>query len=274
MRTWKRLGKDPLGVPAKQAQDRCSQAQLREHGETRVAPRRAQNLARPTSVASLLRRSPPGLRTMGAEDWGIGHEVSGVTSTGEKFSGEVYTFDEGTGIAVLRTKGDIVNSHDVRVLNTAGCVDVKSVAPKEKPTLEKLPVVDEARNQKREAAAIKAAQASAGARLFAPARDRTSPRPRASRDNKTRARACEETLRSVDRFRPSSSSLFRRRFRTADAPPVSTRAPSLAVRSEHRRRRDPGGAGHLRRVGADAAVRVGRARHRGDGRGAHTRALR
>lgn len=207
---------------------------------------------------------------MGAEDWGIGHEVSGVTSTGEKFSGEVYTFDEGTGIAVLRTKGDIVNSHDVRVLNTAGCVDVKSVAPKEKPTLEKLPVVDEARNQKREAAAIKAAQASAGARLFAPARDRTSPRPRASRDNKTHARACEETLR----FRPSSSSLFRRRFRTADTPPVSTRAPSLAVRSEHRRRRDPGGAGHLRRVGADAAVRVGRARHRGDGRGAHTRALR
>ena len=98
---------------------------------------------------------------MGAEDWGIGHEVSGVTSTGEKFSGEVYTFDQGTGIAVLRTKGDIVNSHDVRVLNTAGCVDVKSVAPKEKPTLEKLPVVDEARNQKREAAAIKAAQASA-----------------------------------------------------------------------------------------------------------------
>ena len=54
--------------------------------------------------------------------------------------------------------------------------------------IEKLPVVDEARNQKREAAAIKAAQASAGARLFAPARDRTSPRPRASRDDKTHAR--------------------------------------------------------------------------------------
>ena len=55
---------------------------------------------------------------MGAADWGIGHEVSGVTSTGEKFAGEVFTFDEGTGIAVLRTKGDIINTHDVRVLNT------------------------------------------------------------------------------------------------------------------------------------------------------------
>ena len=126
---------------------------------------------------------------MGAEDWGIGHEVSGVTSTGEKFSGEVYTFDEGTGIAVLRTKGDIVNSHDVRVLNTAGCVDVKSVAPKEKPTLEKLPVVDEARNQKREAAAIggRAGQRRC-ASLRPRARSHIAPPSRLARQQNTRAR--------------------------------------------------------------------------------------
>lgn len=100
---------------------------------------------------------------MGAADWGIGHEVSGVTPTGEKFAGEVFTFDEGTGIAVLRTKGDIINTHDVRVLNTAGCKEVKSTAPKVAPAMDKLPVVDEARNKRREEAALKAAQASAGA---------------------------------------------------------------------------------------------------------------
>jgi hypothetical protein len=100
---------------------------------------------------------------MGAADWGIGHEVSGVTPTGEKFAGEVFTFDEGTGIAVLRTKGDIINTHDVRVLNTAGCKEVKSTAPKVAPAMDKLPVVDEARNKRREEAALKVAQASAGA---------------------------------------------------------------------------------------------------------------
>ena len=128
-----------------------------------------------------LRRSP-GLRTMGAEDWGIGHEVSGMTSTGEA-SGEVYTFDEGTGIAVLRTKGDIVNC------TTSACsrrVRGRQVRrPQGEAHAREAPVVDEARNQ-REAAAIKAARRC----VSSPPRDRTSPCPRASRNDKhARARA-------------------------------------------------------------------------------------
>ena len=35
--------------------------------------------------------------------WEVGCMVSGKTALGEKFHGEVYTFDEGIGLAVLRT---------------------------------------------------------------------------------------------------------------------------------------------------------------------------
>ncbi|EEH57278.1 uncharacterized protein MICPUCDRAFT_47278 [Micromonas pusilla CCMP1545] len=98
---------------------------------------------------------------MGVADWGIGHVVSGVTATGEKFAGEVFTFDEGTGLAVLRAKGDIVNTHDVRILRAEGVSDLKSTPPSDPPKMEKLPVVDEARCQKREEAAVKAATISA-----------------------------------------------------------------------------------------------------------------
>lgn len=141
---------------------------------------------------------------MGAADWGIGHEVSGVTPTGEKFAGEVFTFDEGTGIAVLRTKGDIINTHDVRVLNTAGCKEVKSTAPKVAPAMDKPPVVDEARNKRREEAALKAAQASAGASTVSSRPRDRPPRTRHPAKNKPYFRpASAPRLRTHPRSIPS-----------------------------------------------------------------------
>jgi hypothetical protein len=98
---------------------------------------------------------------MGASDWGIGHEVSGTTASGEAFSGSVFTYDEGTKIAVLRTEGEIINTHDVRVLNTEGCANVRSKPPASAVKFEPLPVVDRARSERREEANVKAAQASA-----------------------------------------------------------------------------------------------------------------
>lgn len=94
--------------------------------------------------------------------WGIGCQVSGVTLLGEKFSGEVFSYDDAMGLAVLRTKGDITNTHDVRVLRVEGVQNLKSTPPATAPVLEPLPLVDEARCQKREEASIRAAQASAG----------------------------------------------------------------------------------------------------------------
>lgn len=99
---------------------------------------------------------------MGAAEWGIGCQVSGVTPLGEKFSGEVFSYDDALGLAVLRTKGDIINTHDVRILRVLGIQDLKSTPPATVPVFDPLPVVDEVRCQKREDAAIKAAQASAG----------------------------------------------------------------------------------------------------------------
>ena len=99
---------------------------------------------------------------MGAADWGIGCQVSGVTPLGEAFNGEVYSYDDAMGLAVLRTTGDIINTHDVRILRVEGVKDLKSTPPATAPVLDKLPVVDEARCKKREEASIKAAEASAG----------------------------------------------------------------------------------------------------------------
>lgn len=99
---------------------------------------------------------------MGAAEWGIGCQVTGTTSAGEAFKGEVFTFDEQMGLAVLRTQGDVLNTHDVLILRVEGVKDLKSTPPAKPPTLGALPVVDEARCQRREEASIKAAQASAG----------------------------------------------------------------------------------------------------------------
>jgi hypothetical protein len=99
---------------------------------------------------------------MGAAEWGIGCTVSGVTPLGEKFSGEVFSYDEGMGLAVLRSQGEIINTHDVRILRVAGVTGLASTSPTTPPPLENLPLVDDARCQKREETAVKAAQVSAG----------------------------------------------------------------------------------------------------------------
>ena len=122
----------------------------RSYGPTRQSKKRLE-----------LQQSTSRLKTMGAPDWAIGHTVSGATSTGEAFGGVVYTYDPGTGVCVLRTEGDITNTHDVFVVNTAGCSDVRSKAPSSSPTTEALPVVDPARSQRRLEANVKAAQTSA-----------------------------------------------------------------------------------------------------------------
>ena len=158
---------------------------------------------------------------MGVADWGIGHVVSGVTATGEKFAGEVFTFDEGTGLAVLRAKGDIVNTHDVRILRVEGVSDLKSTPPSDPPKMEKLPVVDEARCQKREEAAVKAATISAGVPSVRPLG-----RP-------IRARLVLAALISFDRSNPNPRSILSspRRARTLPRP---TRAhPSHLTTSPH-----------------------------------------
>ena len=98
---------------------------------------------------------------MGASDWGIGHEVSGTTASGEAFSGSVFTYDEGTKIAVLRTEGEIINTHDVRVLNTEGMRERAFEAPASAVAMDALPVVDRARSERREEANVKAALTSA-----------------------------------------------------------------------------------------------------------------
>ena len=212
---------------------------------------------------------------MGVADWGIGHVVSGVTATGEKFAGEVFTFDEGTGLAVLRAKGDIVNTHDVRILRVEGVSDLKSTPPSDPPKMEKLPVVDEARCQKREEAAVKAATISAGVPSVRPLG-----RP-------IRARLVLAALISFDRSNPNPRSILSspRRARTPPArpapihlisppPPTPTLPPGTTARSEHRRRRHRGGAGHLRRAREDAAVPVAGAVDRRVGRGEDISAVR
>lgn len=153
--------------------------------------------------------------TMGVADWGIGHVVSGVTATGEKFAGEVFTFDEGTGLAVLRAKGDIVNTHDVRILRAEGVSDLKSTPPSDPPKMEKLPVVDEARCQKREEAAVKAATISAGVPSVRPL------------DRSIRARLVLAALISFDRSNPNPRSILSSPRRARTLPPPDPR-PSIS----------------------------------------------
>ena len=214
---------------------------------------------------------------MGVADWGIGHVVSGVTATGEKFAGEVFTFDEGTGLAVLRAKGDIVNTHDVRILRVEGVSDLKSTPPSDPPKMEKLPVVDEARCQKREEAAVKAATISAGVPSVRPLDRSTDPRaPRPRRPNFIRPIESEPAIHPLfpatredpTPARPAPIHLI------SPPPPTPTLPPGTTARSEHRRRRHRGGAGHLRRAREDAAVPVGGAVDRRVGRGEDISAVR
>ncbi|MDC1215369.1 anticodon-binding domain-containing protein [bacterium] len=98
---------------------------------------------------------------MVAPEWSIGHTVSGVTATGEAFEGELFTYDMGTGCAVIRTEGDIANTHDVTMVNTAGCTNLRSTPPSGAVSYAALPVVDAKRSKRRLEANVKAAAASA-----------------------------------------------------------------------------------------------------------------
>lgn len=175
---------------------------------------------------------------MGVADWGIGHVVSGVTATGEKFAGEVFTFDEGTGLAVLRAKGDIVNTHDVRILRAEGVSDLKSTPPSDPPKMEKLPVVDEARCQKREEAAVKAATISAGVPSVRPLDRSTDPRaPRPRRPNFIRPIESEPAIHPLfpatredpTPARPAPIHLISPPPPTPTLPPAPPRAANIGV---------------------------------------------
>ena len=61
----------------------------------------------------------------------------------------MFTYDEGTKIAVLRTEGEIINTHDVRVLNTE-MRERAFEAPASAVAMDALPVVDRARSERRE----------------------------------------------------------------------------------------------------------------------------
>ena len=101
---------------------------------------------------------------MGSDKWGIGHTVSGLMPNGEKFSGEVFGYDEATGLVTVRAPGNIGGTHDVRIVKADACTDVKSIPPKTPAKTDgAMPVVDDVRSKKREEENIKAAQARAGA---------------------------------------------------------------------------------------------------------------
>ena len=99
---------------------------------------------------------------MGSDKWGIGHTVSGLMPNGEKFSGEVFGYDEATGLVTVRAPGNIGGTHDVRIVKVDACTDVKSIPPKTPAKTDgAMPVVDDVRSKKREEENIKAAQARA-----------------------------------------------------------------------------------------------------------------
>ena len=105
----------------------------------------------------------PDQRPMVSDKWGIGHSVSGVMPNGEKFSGEVFGYDEATGLVTVRAPGNIGGTHDVRIIKAEACTDVKSIPPKTPAKTDgAMPAVDDTRSKKREEENIKAAQARAG----------------------------------------------------------------------------------------------------------------
>ena len=62
----------------------------------------------PANIASPDTGSTPASdqRPMVSDKWGIGHSVSGVMPNGEKFSGEVFGYDEATGAHRLQYERD------------------------------------------------------------------------------------------------------------------------------------------------------------------------
>jgi hypothetical protein len=100
-----------------------------------------------------------------ANSFQIGASVSGTTAAGDPFGGVVYSHDESLQLAVLRTPGDIQNSHHVQIVRTKGANVMHSIPPQngEEKFEEKLPVIDKGRQERRFETAVKAAQFVAGA---------------------------------------------------------------------------------------------------------------
>jgi hypothetical protein len=102
---------------------------------------------------------------MATTSFQIGASVSGTTAAGDPFGGIVYSHDESLQLAVLRTPGDIQNSHHVQIVRTKGANVMHSIPPQngEEKFEEKLPVIDKGRQERRFETAVKAAQFVAGA---------------------------------------------------------------------------------------------------------------
>jgi hypothetical protein len=102
---------------------------------------------------------------MATTSFQIGASVSGTTAAGDPFGGVVYSHDESLQLAVLRTPGDIQNSHHVQIVRTKGANVMHSIPPQngEEKFEEKLPVIDKGRQERRFETAVKAAQFVAGA---------------------------------------------------------------------------------------------------------------
>jgi hypothetical protein len=97
---------------------------------------------------------------MATTSFQIGASVSGTTAAGDPFGGVVYSHDESLQLAVLRTPGDIQNSHHVQIVRTKGANVMHSIPPQngEEKFEEKLPVIDKGRQERRFETAVKAAQ--------------------------------------------------------------------------------------------------------------------
>ena len=156
---------------------------------------------------------------MGSDKWGIGHTVSGLMPNGEKFSGEVFGYDEATGLVTVRAPGNIGGTHDVRIVKADACTDVKSIPPKTPAKTDgAMPVVDDVRSKKREEENIKAAQARAGAYAY-PSRV-PSTQPKTNPTNRSPDPIPDAPSLFPIKPQPTSAWASRRRRRTS-----STRSP-------------------------------------------------
>ena len=51
--------------------------------------------------------------------------TKGTTASGERFSGEIFAYDDAAKLLVVRTPGEISNSYDLKFINVAGAKDVE-----------------------------------------------------------------------------------------------------------------------------------------------------
>ena len=99
------------------------------------------------------------------DDIKIGQTITGYSKTGDMFFGEVFSVDRSSALLVLRTQGDIQNSHHVQILSLEGieitqCLELKTSAVSTNDA--KLPVIDKQRQERRFESAMKMAQFASG----------------------------------------------------------------------------------------------------------------